>query len=75
MNLKIKVQKEIQVPDGTKVINNSDYVTLAYVEDGLINVYTKRADLFFEEDTILSKTDFIEYNKKEVTSMIEMLNK
>lgn len=77
MNLKIKVLKEIEVPDGVKVINNSDWVTLAYIEDEdteIISVYTNTAEKFFNEP-VLYKGDFKDYNRKEVEKMLEMLNK
>jgi hypothetical protein len=73
MNLKIKVQKEIEVPDNTKVINNSSFITLAYIKDGVVNVCTKTAEEIFNTYHINS-SDFIAYNKKEVEKMLEMLN-
>jgi hypothetical protein len=68
----INYSKKLAVPDGTKVITNSHFLTLAFVREELLYVYTKHKD-DIGDDHFITEKEFIPLNKKELIKLNSML--
>lgn len=69
--LTIKTPQTIKVPDGTKIINNSDWITLARKNKYLYFIITVPVEDVKETD-FMDENAWSQYTLKELTAILKL---